>query len=110
MPTVRSLTELKDRLAACCRAELDRQLRGKPGIKGQLLDEERQRLLRRPEQAFEARRVVTIRANSPSLARFDRNEYLVPVAWANHPLTVVCGIETVWVLTSGEVVAKHPRD
>jgi transposase len=110
VPSVRSLAELNDRLAACCRAEFDRQLRGKSGTKGQRLEEERPRLLALPDEAFEARRIVTTRANSLSLVRFDRNDYSVPVAWAHHALTVVGSIETVRVLAGSEVVAEHPRD
>lgn len=70
VPSVRSLSELNDRLATCCRAELDRQLRGKSGTKGQRLEEERPRLLALPDEAFEARRIVTTRSNSLSLVRF----------------------------------------
>ena len=110
VPRVRSLIDLNDRLTACCRAEFDRQLRGKSGTKGQRLEEERPRLLALPDEAFEARRVVSVRANSLSLVRFDRNDYSVPVAWAHHPLTVVGGIQTVRVLAAGQVVAEHPRD
>jgi len=109
VPRVRSLIDLNDRLTACCRAELDRQLRGKPGTKGQRLAEERPRLLALAHEAFEAKRVASVRANSLSLIRFDRNDYSVPGAWAHHPLTVVGGIETVRVLAGNEVVAEHPR-
>lgn len=110
VPSVRSLTELNDRLASCCRAEFDRQLRGKAGTKGQRLAEEQPRLLALPDEAFEARRVASVCANSLSLVRFDRNDYSVPVAWAHHPLTVVGGIETVRVLAGEEVIAEHSRD
>ena len=110
VPRVRSLIDLNDRLTACCRAEFDRQLRGKSGTKGQRLEEERPRLLALPDEAFEARRIVTTRANSLSLVRFDRNDYSVPVAWAHHAVTVVGSIETVRVLAGEEVVAEHPRD
>ncbi len=110
VPRVRSFTELNARLASGCRAEFDRQLRGKSGTKGQRLDEERGHLRTLPAEAFEVRRVASVRANSLSLIRFDRNDYSVPVAWAHHGLTAVGGIETVRVLARDQVVAEHPRD
>ncbi|MCZ6755930.1 MAG: IS21 family transposase [Gemmatimonadetes bacterium] len=109
IPRVDSLESLNRQLEADCRKDLQRTLRGKPGPKRQLLDEEREHFLTLPPEAFEARRVRTAKANSLSLVRFDRNDYSVPTAYAHHDLTVIGGIDRVQILFGVRVVATHPR-
>jgi transposase len=69
------LEPLNRRLAARCREELGRRLRGKPATKGELLDQERESFLPLPAEAFAAHRVKPARSSSLSLARFDSNDY-----------------------------------
>jgi transposase-like protein len=76
------MAELNERLAERCRADLDRQLRGKSKTKAKLLLEESSRWLSLPKQAFDARRVTPAIANSLSLVRFDTNSYSVPTTCA----------------------------
>jgi len=109
LPQVRSFEQLNAHLEHQCRLELGRTLRGKPGTKGQRLEEERPCLRPLPTEAFEARRVEPVRANTLSLVRFDRNDYSVPVAWAHHTLTAIGDVQTVRVLAGDQVVAEHPR-
>src|SRR5262249_40182589 len=58
VPAVESLEELNARLAAQCRRDLDRSVRGKPGTVGTLLAEDRAAFLPLPPRPFEARRVT----------------------------------------------------
>lgn len=110
LPRVRSFEQLNEHLERGCRAELGRGVRGKPGTKGDRLEEDRAALRPLPAEAFEARQIALVRANSLSLVRFDRNDYSVPVAWAHHALTAVGGVQAVRVLAGDAVVAEHPRD
>lgn len=110
LPAVRSFDELNEQLDRGCRAELDRQLRGKDGTKGQRLDEERSHFRELPPEAFAACRVELRQANTLSLVRFDRNDYSVPVRWAHHKLTIIGDCHRVRMMCRNEVVAEHPRD
>jgi len=110
VPEVDTLEELNAQLEARCRQDLDRQVRGKPATKAQLLAAERSALLPLPRQEFESRKVVTVKANSLSLVRFETNDYSVPTQWAHHQVTVVGGIEEVRLVVGGRLVAVHPRD
>jgi hypothetical protein len=109
IPREGSIEELNIRLEGDCRQDLPRTLRGKEGTKAQLLDQERDQFLSLPAEAFEARRVETVTANSLSLTRFDRNDYSVPTAYAYHPLTAMGSIEQVRILFADRVVATHRR-
>ena len=84
VPLVTSFEAFNEDLQARCRAELDRQVRGKPATKEAWLIQERASLLPVPVQAFEARRIVVAKANSLALVRFDRNDYSVPKAVRVH--------------------------
>ncbi len=96
-------------LAAACCADLFRWVRGKVGTKAERLAEDRAALLTVPSVAFEPRRVVQGHANSLSLVRFDRNDYSVPTAYAQHEVTVIGGIEDVSIAVGTNVVARHRR-
>src|SRR6516225_8212045 len=82
VPAVDTLEELNARLAAQCRRDLDRSVRGKPGTVGTLLTEDRAAFLPLPPRPFEARRVTQATADGQSLVRFDTNSYSVPTRYA----------------------------
>ena len=105
-----ALENLNAKLEADCRVDLQRQVRGKPASKAELLQQERVHFNPLPAEAFQARRVETPKVNSLSLVRFDRNDYSVPTAYAHHQVTVVGGIEQVKILFAEQVVAVHRRD
>ncbi len=109
VPVCGSFTELNERLAAACRDDLERRVRGKPAVKAELLALDRAAMLALPDVTFEPRRVAHASVNSLSLVRFDRNDYSVPTAWAFHDVTVIGGIEEVRVAVGTEVVATHQR-
>jgi transposase len=104
------LEPLNRRLAACCREEMGRRLRGKAATKGELLDEERASFLPLPAEAFAAHRVKPAKASSLSLVRFDTNDYSVPTAYAHRAVTVVAGVDDVRIVADDLTVARHPRD
>jgi len=109
VPVTDDLARLNEQLAENCRNDLDRKLRGKPGPKAQLLEEEQAALLPFPKQSFEARRIVPGRASSLSLVRFDDNDYSVPTAYAYREITIVAGVNEVRLISADRLVAKHPR-
>jgi transposase len=110
IPQIDDLEEFNEQLTQCCRADLERRLRGQPTTKQGLLEEEQHSLLPLPKQSFEARRVEPAKANSLSLVRFDTNDYSVPTAYAHHHVTAVGNIQEVRLIVNDRVVARHPRD
>jgi len=110
VPSFTSFVELNEYLAACCLADLDRRVRGKPESKAERLEVDRAAMLPLPTEAFESRRVVQASVNSLSLVRFDRNDYSVPTDFAYHDVTCLGGIDTVHIVSGTDVVATHPRD
>ena len=111
VPQVDSLRTLNEQLEAACRRDLERQLRGKPLPKKDLLVEEQQQFfLPLPAQTFEAHRVVQAHADSLSLVRFDRNSYSVPTQYAHRQITVVGTVDEVRLIFEDQLVARHERD
>ena len=108
-PRVGDFAQLNADLARCCAGDLKRWLRGKPTTKAELLVEDRAAMLPLPPTPFEAARTISTRANSLSLARFDRNDYSVPVRWAHHPLVVKGYCWEVALCAQGREVARHRR-
>lgn len=110
VPRVDGLESLNEQLAERCRADLDRQLRGKPSAKTVLLSEERLQFLRPvPAQPFEARRIGQAQADSLSLVRFDKNSYSVPTKYAYRPITIVATIDEVRLVFGDRLIARHRR-
>ena len=109
VPRVDSIEELNAHLADCCRADLARTIRGKDRPKGELLGHERKSMLPLPKQRFEAHRVEKVSASSLSLARFDKNDYSVPVEYAHHPVTAIGTVEKVRLVVGAHLVATHKR-
>jgi hypothetical protein len=109
VPQVRNLEELNDQLAARCREDLARRLRGKNGPKATLLEEERQHFLPLPPSPFDACARASTTASSLSLVRFDCNDYSVPVRWAHHCVLAKGYTDRVGIYHLKEQVAMHPR-
>ena len=109
VPHVDHFEAVNTDLAAQCRRDLERQLRGKTATKAVLLNEEQSALLDIPKQAYEARRIETPKVDSQSLVRFDCNRYSVPTANAYEQVTVVGGIDHVRIVCRNHLVAVHKR-
>jgi len=110
VPQVKDWNELNALLLARCQTESERKLRGKTLTKGELFSEESASFKPLPSHPFEACRKTSVRANSLSLLRFDKNDYSVPVAFAHHRLVVKGYVDRVEVFSQdGEAVASHKR-
>jgi transposase len=109
VPQASDLEELNRNLAEACREDLKRRLRGKSTPTAQLLTEDKKAFLPHPAGGFDACRKVPTRANSLSLARFDRNDYSVPVAYAHHEILVKGYVDRVLLVHKQCVVAEHRR-
>lgn len=109
VPQVRDLSELNDKLAESCREDRKRRLRGKVGIKAELLQEDQAAFLPLPPIPFDACRKQPTRANSLSLVRFDDNDYSVPVSYAHHEILIKGYVDRVVLCHQDKVVAEHRR-
>jgi len=109
VPQVRDLEELNDRLVELCREDMKRRLRGKSGIKAELLKEDQTAFLDPPAVAFDACKKQPTRANSLSLVRFDDNDYSVPVDYAHHEILIKGYVGRVVLCHRQKVVAEHKR-
>ena len=109
VPQVRDLAELNTQLRQRCAEDQQRQLRGQPGTKAQLLLDDQKAFLPLPATAFEACRKVSTTASSLSLVRFDRNDYSVPVRWAHHPIVAKGYCDQIVLCADGSEVARHAR-
>jgi transposase len=109
VPQVRDLGELNGHLAERCGEDRKRRLRGKAGIKAELLKEDQAAFLPLPPTPFDACRKQPTRANSLSLVRFDDNDYSVPVPYAHHEILVKGYIDRVVLCHQDKGVAEHRR-
>jgi len=110
VPRVESLETLNRQLEQRCREDLERQLRGKPAPKRELLAEEQQQFLRPlPQQTFEGRRVKQAKASSLALIRFDNNSYSVPTQYAYRQITIVATVDEVRLVFEDRLIARHRR-
>ena len=109
VPQVRDLDELNAQLLRRCTDELRRTLRGKGATKATLLEEDRAAFLPLPEALFDGCRRESTIATSLSLARFDANDYSVPVRYAHHPVLAKGYVDRVDVCFKDKRVATHER-
>jgi transposase len=109
VPKVETIEELNTYLEACCRADLERTLRGKEKSKAGLLQEERSVMLPLPRERFAAHRVEKVLASSLSLVRFDGNDYSVPTKYAHHHVTAIGMVDEVRLVVDDYLAASHRR-
>lgn len=109
VPQVRELERLNTELTAACRRDLQRRLRGQTARKEILLAEEQAAFLPLPAVPFEACRQRSTTTSSLSLARFEDNDYSVPVRCAHSPVVVKGYVDRVLICRRGEGIATHPR-
>jgi transposase len=97
-------------LRDCCQSDLDRILRGKRSLtKHQLLAEDSVSGIALPDDKFDYRKTTSTFASSESLARYDTNDYSVPVRWAHHSVTVKASVRFIEVYRQDKLIAKHRR-
>ena len=109
VPQVRCLEDLNEILWEDCYGDLDRRPRGKKDTKMNLLVEESREFLPLPQASFDACKKASTTVSSLSLARFDTNEYSVPVRWAHHPVTLKGYTDRVEIFYQDGLIARHDR-
>jgi transposase len=110
VPQVKDYDELNRLLRERCESDLDRILWGKCSLsKKQLLAEDRIAAIALPDDKFDYRKTTSTFAGSVSLARYDTNDYSVPVRWAHHSVTVKASVRFIEVYRQDDLIAKHCR-
>lgn len=109
VPQVRDMAELNAHLRQRCAEDRQRQLRGQPGTKAELLLEDQKAFLPLPPSPFDACRKFLTKASSLSLVRLDGNDYSVPVRWAHHAIVAKGYCDQVVLCGDGNEVARHVR-
>ena len=109
VPQVRCLEELNEILWEQCYGDLERRPRGKKDTKQNLLVEESKDFLPLPEAPFDACKKVSTPVSSLSLARFDDNDYSVPVRYAHHPVSVKGYTDRVELFYQDGLIARRER-
>lgn len=109
VPEMGSLAVLNEQLQERCVADRTERTRGKTASKEELLKEDQAAFLPLPKQSFESRRVEQRTIDSQSLARFDDNDYSVPVRYAHRQVTVVATVHEVRLVFDDRLIAQHPR-
>ena len=110
IPQFDDFEEFNRKLAEDCFQDLRRKLRGQGGTKAELLEADRQAMLRIPEDRFEARRIESRQVNSLSLVRFNRNDYSVPTQYAYRQVLAVGSLDRVRIVADDRLIAEHVRD
>ena len=110
-PRVDRLSQLASQLFDDCQKDL-----GRPGPQvhegktvGELLEEEKPRLLPLQSERFAACRRRCTFVDSHALVRVDTVQYSVPVAWAYQAGTIALFVGEVRIECQGQVVAIHAR-
>lgn len=109
VPQVRNLDDLNASLETSCREDLKRRLRGKSQAKEALLKEDIDAMRVLPAAPFEACRIVSTRASSLALVRFDDNDYSIPTRCAHHDVVVKGSCDKVRIYHDYTLVSEHPR-
>ena len=109
VPRVSNYSELNDRLTKRCSAYGDHHIQSKSASVGEMFCEEQAALRPLPLYPFETAKCTSVRVNAFSMARFDTNNYSVPVEYAGHTVGVKGYAEKVEVYADGKRIASHAR-
>lgn len=109
VPTFATWTELNDYLAAKCRAEGGRTLRGETTTIGARLAEEQRHLRPLPTQPYPCCRPEPVRANNFGLVTFQTNRYSVPAEQAHEPLWLRAFVWHIEISNGQTLLAQHKR-
>ncbi len=105
------LDELNDAVATWCRHTVAQRKHPDDGTMtvAEAWEEEKQRLLPLPDDAFPAHDRVEVKVGRTPYVRFDKNDYSVPHDHVRRTLVVLATPDTVRVLDGEAEVARHPR-
>lgn len=71
--------------------------------------QEQPTLLTLPDNPFDTRERLEVRARKTPYIRFDLNDYSIPHPFVQKTLSVNAGLNTVHILEGVELIAEHPR-
>jgi len=110
VPQVQDYDELNSLLRSCCESDLNRILRGKRSMsKKQLLCEDRLASDSLREEKFDYRKTASVFSTSQSLARYNTNDYSVPVSYAHRQVTIKASVSFIEIYSYDKLIAKHRR-
>lgn len=109
VPTVASLAELNELIAAADRADDDRVITGRPVTIGAAFAAELAHLSLLPGERFDAARLLEARVDTRARVSVRQCYYSVPVRYAGRRLPVRLSATSVEILDGSRVVARHER-
>lgn len=109
VPRVKDYDELNRYLREKCEEYLAYPVPGSHMTVGEALQEEREHLMPLPARAFDAGKVVFVRANSKSLVRYEGHSYSVPIDYARRNLMLKVYVDRMEVWHGSDKIAEHRR-
>lgn len=109
VPRVNSLKELNSMLEQRCLEYRNHNIAGKHASVGEMFENEKERLRKLPEYEFETAKCSSVRVSSFSTARFDTNDYSVPVPYCGSNVSVKGYAEQIDIYCKGQLIASHER-
>lgn len=109
VPRVDSLNELNFLLEKRCLEYRSHHIIGKPASVGKMFEKEQGFLRALPGYEFETAKCLSVRVNSFAMARFDTNDYSVPVSYCGSNVSVKGFAEHVDIFCKGRLIASHER-
>jgi hypothetical protein len=113
VPKVDSLQELNLLLEQRCTEYIKHHhIKGKPASVNEMFEKERSFLRALPGYDFETAKCSSVRISSSATARFDTNDYSVPVSYCGNNVSVAPSLTTGWntttmIVTSGIWRVSH---
>lgn len=109
-PKVDSLQELNLLLEQRCTEYIKHHhIKGKPASVNEMFEKERSFLRALPGYDFETAKCSSVRISSSATARFDTNDYSVPVSYCGNNVSVKGYAESVEIYCKGKMIASHER-
>lgn len=109
IPRVDSLEELNLLLQQRCLAYRSHQITGKRASVGQMFEKEQEALRPLPGYEFEIAKCRSVRVNAFATARFDTNDYSVPMSYCGKYVSVKGFSEHIDIFHQGQLIASHER-
>lgn len=109
VPRINSLEELNQSLEQRCLEYLNHHIKGKVASVRVMFEKERKFLRALPAYEFETAKCASVRVTSSATARFNTNDYSVPVSYSGKNVSVKGYAETIKIYYKGQIIACHER-
>ncbi len=110
VPQAKSLDALNEMLKDKCSKYIElHRIDSRQKSVAEMYQEDKAKLCQRPQIPYDFRELEICRISAYSTARFDTNDYSVPVLYAGRDATLRASAEKVDVYIDGKVVATHTR-